>query len=86
VRGEDWLAALGVFWLVVFASFPAALPFYFIDEPWLAMRVSNTILIGLFFLIGYKWAGYTTVNPWRAATVLTLFGIVMVLAAIALGG
>lgn len=86
VRGEDWLAALGVFWLVVFASFPAALPFYFIDEPWLAMRVSNAILIGLFFLIGYKWAGYTTINPWRAATVLTLFGMVMVLAAIALGG
>lgn len=86
VRSEDWLAALGVFWLVVFASFPAALPFYFIDEPWLAMRVSNAILIALFFVIGYKWAGYTTVNPWRAATVMTLFGIVMVLAAIALGG
>lgn len=86
VRGEDWLAALGVFWLVVFASFPAALPFYFIDEPWLAMRVSNAILIALFFVIGYKWAGYTTINPWRAATVMTLFGIVMVLAAIALGG
>ena len=86
VRGEDWLAALGVFWLVVFASFPAALPFYFIDEPWLAMRVSNTILIGLFFLIGYKWAGYTTVNPWRAATVLPLVCIVIVLAGISLAG
>ena len=50
------------------------------------MRVSNAILIGLFFVIGYKWARYATVNPWRAATVLTLFGMVMVLAAIALGG
>ena len=62
------------------------MPFAFIAEPWLAMRVSNAILIGLFFVIGYKWARYTTVNPWRAATVLTLFGMVMVLAAIALGG
>jgi VIT1/CCC1 family predicted Fe2+/Mn2+ transporter len=86
MRGEDWLAALGVFWLVVFASFPAALPFAFIDEPWLAMRVSNTILLALFFLIGYRWAGYTTINPWRAATSLTLFGMAMVAAAIALGG
>lgn len=86
VRGEDWLAALGVFWLVVFASFPAALPFYFIDEPWLALRVSNAILIALFFVIGYRWAGYTTIKPWRAATSLTLFGIAMVAAAIALGG
>lgn len=86
VRGEDWLAAFAVFWLVVFASVPAALPFVFIDEPWLALRVSNVILIALFFLIGYRWAGYTSINPWRAAFSLTLFGIVMVAAAIAFGG
>lgn len=86
VRGQDWLAALGVFWLVVFASFPAALPFVFIDDAWLALRVSNLILIALFALIGYRWAGYTTIRPWRAATSLTLFGMVMVIAAIALGG
>jgi VIT family len=86
VRGEDWLAALGVFWLVVFASIPAALPFYFIDEAWTALRVSNLILIGLFFVIGYQWAGYTTIKPWRAAVTLALFGMAMVAAAIALGG
>lgn len=86
VRGEDWLAALGVFWLVVFASIPAALPFLFIDQAWLALRVSNLILLVLFFFIGYRWAGYTSINPWRAATGLLLFGIAMVAAAIALGG
>lgn len=86
VRGEDWLAAFGVFWLVVFASLPAALPFLFIDEPWIALRVSNAILLALFFVIGYRWAGYTSVNPWRAAITLTVFGIAMVGAAITLGG
>ena len=86
VRREDWLAAFAVFWLVVLASFPAALPFLFIQEPWLALRVSNLILLALFFVIGYRWAGYTSINPWRAATMLTLFGILMVAAAIALGG
>lgn len=86
VRGEDWLAAIGVFWLVVFASIPAALPFLFIQEPWVALRVSNTILIALFFVIGYRWAGYTSITPWKAATALTVFGIAMVAAAIALGG
>ena len=86
VRGEDWLAALGVFWLVVFASIPAALPFVFIDEAWTALRVSNLVLIGLFFVIGYQWAGYTTIRPWRAAMTLTLLGMLMVAAAIALGG
>lgn len=86
VRGEDWLAAFAVFWLVVFASFPAALPFVFIDEPWTALRVSNAVLLALFFLIGWRWARYTSIRPWRAATALTLFGTAMVAAAIALGG
>jgi VIT1/CCC1 family predicted Fe2+/Mn2+ transporter len=86
VRAEDWLAAIAVFWLVTSASVPAALPFLFIDEPWLALRVSNAILIALFFLIGYRWAGYTSINPWRAAISLTLLGMAMVGAAIALGG
>ncbi len=86
IRGEDWLAALGVFWLVVFASFPAALPFVFIEEPWLALRVSNAVLLVLFFVIGYRWAAYTSITPWKAATSLTLFGVTMVAAAIALGG
>jgi VIT1/CCC1 family predicted Fe2+/Mn2+ transporter len=86
MRREDLLAAFGVFCLVLAASLPAALPFLFIDEPWLALRVSNAILIALFFAIGYRWASYTSINPWRAATVLTLFGMAMVGAAIALGG
>lgn len=86
VRHEDLVAAFAVFGLVSAASIPATLPFLFIDEPWLALRVSNAILITLFFAIGYKWAGYTSINPWRAAIALTLFGLAMVGAAIALGG
>jgi VIT1/CCC1 family predicted Fe2+/Mn2+ transporter len=86
IRAEDLRAAHGVFWLVVFASFPAAAPFALIDDPWLALRVSNGILLILFFIIGYLWAGYTSINPWRAAISLTLFGIAMVATAIALGG
>ena len=86
VEREDWLAAIGAFWLVVFASIPAALPFAFIDEPWRAIRVSNLILLALFFVIGWRWATYTTVRPWHAAVALTAFGTAMVAAAIALGG
>lgn len=86
VRGEDWLAAVVVFWLVFFSSLPAALPFLFIDEPWVALRVSNAILVGLLFVIGFRWAGYTSINPWRAAVSMTFIGIVLVATAIALGG
>lgn len=86
VRREDWVAAFGVFCLVVSASVPAALPFVVIDEPWTALRVSNLILLTLFFVIGWRWAHYTSIKPWHAATLLTAFGVVMVAAAIALGG
>jgi hypothetical protein len=86
VRGEDWLAALVVFFLVFFSSLPAALPFLFIDEPWTALRVSNGILLALLFFIGYRWAGYTNVRPWRAAVSMTALGLVLVATAIALGG
>jgi hypothetical protein len=85
-RMEDWVAAFAVFCLVVSASIPAALPFLFIDQPWVALRVSNAVLTSLFFLIGYRWAGYTSINPWRAASLLTILGMAMVGAAIALGG
>lgn len=86
VQAGDWWAAHGVFWLVVFASFPAAAPFLFIDEPWLAIRVSNAILLALFFIIGYYWAGYTNINRWLAATSITLFGMAMVITAVIFGG
>jgi hypothetical protein len=83
---EDWMAAMAVFWLVFFSSLPAALPFLFIEAPWIALRVSNAVLLALLFIIGYRWAGYTSTNPWRAAISLTLFGMLMVATAIALGG
>jgi len=37
---EDWLAAVGVFWIVFFSSLPAILPFLVFSEPRFAMRVS----------------------------------------------
>jgi hypothetical protein len=86
VRKEDWLGAAVMFVMVFFASLPAALPFLFIDEPWLALRVSNAVLLALLFVIGFRWARYTTINPWRAGTVMFLFGSVLVAVAIALGG
>lgn len=86
IRGEDWLAALVMFVMVFFASLPAALPFLVIDEPWLALRCSNAVLLVLLFVIGYHWAGYTTVNRWFAGFSMLLFGGLLVAVAIALGG
>lgn len=86
IRAEDWLAALVMFVMVFFASLPAALPFLFIDEPWLALRCSNAVLLLLLFVIGFHWAGYTTINRWLAGFSMLLFGGLLVAVAIALGG
>ena len=44
------------------------------------------MLLVLLFVIGYHWAGYTTINPWRAGFSMLLFGGLLVAVAVALGG
>ncbi len=50
MRREDLLGGLAAGWLVFACSFPAVLPFVFLDDPRLALRVSNAILLALLFL------------------------------------
>jgi hypothetical protein len=86
ISSADAYGALASFWLVFFSSIPAALPFLLIDDAWIALRVSNAILLGLLFFVGYRWAHYTTLRPWLAGLVLLLVGVALVLVAIQLGG
>jgi VIT1/CCC1 family predicted Fe2+/Mn2+ transporter len=83
---EDVYGAVASFWLVFFSSIPAALPYVFLDEAWVALRLSNAILIGLLFGIGYRWARHTNLPPKRVGFALMVGGLAMVLVAIALGG
>jgi len=86
VRRDDVLGGLASGWLVFACSFPAALPFLFIDDPRLALRVSNALLLGLMFFVGYRAAKLTLAKPWLVGTVFLLAGLLLVLIAIALGG
>ena len=45
VRRDDLMGGLAAGWLVFACSFPAVLPFLVLDEPHLALRVSNAILL-----------------------------------------
>jgi VIT1/CCC1 family predicted Fe2+/Mn2+ transporter len=83
---EDVGGAVASFFLVFFSSIPAALPFLFLDEPWTALRFSNAILIGLLFVVGYRWARHTNLPPLRVGIGLMVGGLALVLIAIALGG
>jgi VIT family len=86
ITRDDFFGAIASFWLVFFASFPAALPFLFIDEPHLALRVSNAVLLALLFCVGYVWGRHTMAKPLRVGFVFLLGGVALVAMAIALGG
>ncbi len=86
ITRDDVMGAIASFWLVFFASLPAALPFLFIEDAYFALRVSNAVLLGLLFWAGYSWARYTTARPAWTGLVFLLIGAALVVMAIALGG
>src|SRR5271166_2340770 len=49
---DDWLAAFGVFLLVFLSTFPVTVPFIFIHQARLALRVSNAVAIVMLFMSG----------------------------------
>ena len=83
---DDMMGAFAVFFLTLSATIPAILPLLIIDHPWLALRVSNGLVIGSLFFAGYHWAKYTDANPWLAGFGLTALGMALVVVAIAIGG
>ena len=85
-RREDLLGGLASGWLVFACSFPAALPFLFLDDPQLALRISNALLLGMLFIVGHRAARHTMAKPWLAGGVFLLAGLALVIMAIALGG
>jgi len=86
LRKEDVLGGVAAGWLVFACSFPAVIPFFFIDDPQLAVRISNVLLLALLFFVGYRFAKDTMARPLLTGLVFLGVGIVLVVATIALGG
>jgi len=86
VTAADLWAGLAVFWLVFLTALPAVLPFLVLRDAQIAMRVSNAILTGLLFYVGWRWAAYTGASPWRTGLFMALLSVALVAVAIALGG
>ena len=83
---EDFKGALGVFLIVVIATFPLVVPFMLVGELALAMRLSNAVALVMLFLGGWTLARYSGGNPWRAGLALAAIGAVLTAAIMALGG
>ncbi len=86
LRMEDVWAAIAVFWLVFLSTIPALVPFLVFDNRMVALRVSNGLLLAMLFGLGHRWGRETGQGPWKVGFSLLLVGIVLVGAAMALGG
>lgn len=86
LKRRDFEAAFVVFALVSATALPAVIPFMVLGNSFLALRLSNTVLLLLLFIVGYWWGHYTDAKPWIVGSVVLLLGLSMVLVAVALGG
>lgn len=86
ITKDDLMGALASCWLVIAATIPAAVPFLLMSDAHRALRVSNGLLLGLLFLVGYFWGQHAGVRRWTAGLVFLGIGLALVVLAIALGG
>jgi len=82
----NWLGALGVFLLVFLSTFPVVLPFIFMRNAMLAMRVSNGIAILMLFITGFTYGRCAGRSPWGFGVAMVLLGAALVALTMALGG
>ena len=83
---DDWLGAIGVFFLVVLSTFPVVIPFIFMHKTVPAMRVSNTIAILMLFIIGCAFGRMIGRSWWLVGIAMVVLGSILVGITIALGG
>jgi hypothetical protein len=86
VTREDIYGGIASFWLVFVTALPAVIPFLLIENPHRALRASNALLVLMLFFVGYLWGKLTSARPWAVGLSVMLFGVALVLIAIALGG
>jgi VIT1/CCC1 family predicted Fe2+/Mn2+ transporter len=83
---RDWFGALGVFLLVFLSTLPVAVPFIFMHNAVLAMRVSNAIAVGMLFITGMAYGRCVGRSPWAFGVSVVFLGSVLVALTMALGG
>ena len=86
LTAKEFVVAGQIFLLVFFVTFPVALPFIFLDDVSMAMRVSNGIALVLLFAGGFALARYSGMRPVLTGVVYATIGIFLVSMTIALGG
>jgi VIT1/CCC1 family predicted Fe2+/Mn2+ transporter len=86
VARGDLAGALGVFSLVVLGTLPLTLPFAFLSDVALALRLSQGIGLAMLFLSGSALGHYAGFGTWRSGFTMLAIGVALVGLVIALGG
>jgi hypothetical protein len=86
VERDDVYGAIALVLITLVATLPVVIPLLFISDPFIALRASNVIAIGMLFIAGYRWAKHAGAKPLKTGLLLAGIGVVMVLVAIPLGG
>jgi hypothetical protein len=86
LRAADWHGALAVCLLVFLSTLPVAMPFVIIHDASTAMRVSNTVAVGMLFLAGMEYGQAIDLSPFAVGACMVLLGAALVALTIALGG
>jgi hypothetical protein len=86
LNAEDWRGALAVFLLVFVSTIPVVLPFVFMRDAHVALRVSNGIAVTMMFLTGYAFGRLANARPWLTGIVMIVLGAALVSLTMALGG
>ncbi|MGH8046859.1 MAG: VIT1/CCC1 transporter family protein [Chthoniobacterales bacterium] len=86
LTAENWRGAAGVFLLVFLSTFPVVVPFIFMHNAALALRVSNGVAIAMLFGAGHMLARYAGMPRILTGLAMVGIGVVLVGITIALGG
>jgi VIT1/CCC1 family predicted Fe2+/Mn2+ transporter len=83
---EDWLASIGVMFLVFLSTFPVVIPFLFVPNARSALRISNFIAVAMLFLTGCAYGRCAGFHPLKTGLGMVVLGAALVGIAILLGG
>lgn len=83
---DDWRGAVGVCLLVFLSTLPVVIPFAFMQNARLALRISNVIAVVMLFMTGYAFGRITGRRPWLRGIAMVVLGSILVAITMALGG
>jgi hypothetical protein len=83
---RDFRGAAGIFIIVVLATFPVALPFIIVKDVPTALLISRILTIVMLFGGGFSLARHAGYSGWKAGIQMSVMGVLLTMAIIALGG